>query len=135
MLTYESCIDRSSSPASPASVAATPHPYHYVIVREDLPIGFAMAQVTHAAGESACDCQFSALPADTYVRVLGVRDEDELLQVSQRLDARGVAHVLICEPDAPWCNQATAIGIPPTFDIDAIRRCTSHLPRAFKERK
>ena len=135
------CIDRQGSPASPASVLPTrlpsataevDHDVHYVIIREDLPRGFAGAQVVHASGISA-GMLGRPVSEETYARFLAVRDEGHLLQISMKLDARGVDHVLVREPDAPWCGQATAIGIPPTRDCAAIRRCTSDLPRAWRD--
>lgn len=84
--------------------------YHYVIVRADLPIGFAMAQVVHAAGESALG---GAVPDGTNAVVLEARDEAHLREIFAKLDARRLSPFLICEPDAPYHGQATAIGLPP----------------------
>lgn len=132
------CIDRQSSPASPAKESATtaikyvPSPLkHYVLFRADLPPGFAAAQVIHAAGESAH--LGTELPAEgTYAYAIHVKDEADLLARAARLEKRGVPHVIIREPDAPWCGQATALGIMPTRDNAAIRSITSDLPQAFR---
>jgi len=84
--------------------------YHYVVVRADLPVGFAMAQVCHAAGESALG---GPVPDGTNAVVLAVADEAQLLAVFARLEARRLSPFLIREPDAPYHDQATAIGLPP----------------------
>lgn len=81
------------------------------------------AQIVHAAGESS--------PGDvaegTYAVVLAVPDEASLLKEAKRLRARGVAHVEIYEPDAPYCGAITAIGLRPGRKED-LRRHLSHLP-------
>lgn len=84
--------------------------YHYVIVRGDMPLGDQLAQTTHAAGESAAGRE---VPHDTHAVVLAARGEQELLAVHAELEAAGIWHTLVREPDAPYCGAATAIGIPP----------------------
>lgn len=83
--------------------------YHYVIVRADLPVGFAAAQICHAAGESVA----GPVAEGTNAVILAVAGELALLALAAKLTAVGEPHVVIREPDAPWCGAATAIGLPP----------------------
>jgi peptidyl-tRNA hydrolase len=73
-------------------------------------LGVIAAQLTHAAGFSACGV---SLPEDTHAVVLQVPDEAALLAVHEDLLRADVRHSLIREPDAPFCGAATAIGVPP----------------------
>jgi hypothetical protein len=61
------------------------------------------------------------LPLPIHAVVLEVRDESSLLELDAALDAAGVSHRLVLEPDAPWNGQATAIGIEPTKDRAKLR--------------
>lgn len=98
-------------------VSARPDPLtHYLVVRSDLPVGVAAAQIAHAAGESSP----GDLRPGTFAIVLGVASETELRSVSARLRAAGVAHVEVLEPDAPYHGQLMAIGARP-----ALRSCVS----------
>lgn len=139
------CIDRQSSPAPPASVpeASPPTPFgveqpplrHYVLLNQAAPPGFQAAQCIHASGESVALAQRLGreLPADgCHAYALHCLDEADLLARARRLTARGVPHVVIREPDAPYHGQVTAIGIVPMRDTAAIRSITSDLPLAFK---
>lgn len=102
---------------------------HYVIVRQDLPLGFLAAQVVHAAGESAC----GPVPVGTHAVVLAVRDELELRQVASRLASKCVKHAMILEVDAPYAGQATAIGISPLMDRSVVRDVVRRLKLLGKE--
>jgi peptidyl-tRNA hydrolase len=93
-----------------------------VIVRDDLPKGVLAAHILHAAGESG------PAPPGSIAVALAVPNEAELLRRAAKLDARGVAYVLIRENAGPFDGQVTAIGIPPTSDRTAIRKATSDLP-------
>lgn len=104
---------------------------HIIIVREDLPLGIAAANIAHAAGES---CE-GPLPTGTYAIVLGVRNEDHLLEKAQLLWDGQVPHKIINEPDEPYDGEAMAIGIWPTRDVEDLRRFTSDLPLFGKRRK
>lgn len=55
-------------------------------------------------------------------------DEASLRQLAEALGQRDLVHALIVEEDGPHAGQAMAIGIRPTVDRAAIRRCTSALP-------
>lgn len=91
-----------------------------------MPHGMQLAQVTHAAGESAVGHE---LPLDTHAVVLAAASEDELLAVSAVLTQAGIAHVTIREPDPPYLGAATALGIPPQ-ERAPLRRLLRHLKRA-----
>lgn len=98
-------------------------PYHYVIVREDLPKGVQFAQVVHAAGESSP----GNLAPNTHAVVLVAKDEPELLALEQELAREGFFHVAIREPDAPWNGALMAIGLVPQ-DRKPLRKLLGRLP-------
>lgn len=76
-----------------------------------MPLGAIGAQLTHAAGESA---RLSpTLPDDTHAVVLQVEDEAALLRAHEALESIGALHVVVREPDPPFCGAATAIGVCP----------------------
>jgi peptidyl-tRNA hydrolase len=95
--------------------------YHYIIIRGDLPAGTAAAQVVHAAGESAALSVLrlrgteepQGLPEGTHAVVLCVPGEEDLLRLAAKLEERGIAHVQIREPDAPYFGELLALGVVP----------------------
>jgi len=97
--------------------------YHYVVVRDDLPLGTLAAMIVHAAGESSP----GSLPPDTHAVVLAVHDEEALLAVEARLQGASVPHVAVREPDAPWGGALMAIGLQPAPRA-ALRMYLSSLP-------
>ena len=92
-----------------------------------MPLGAQLAQVTHAAGESARLAP--DLPPDTHAVVLHARDEVELLKLEARRARAGIPARSIREPDAPYNNQLMAIGISP-MDRNRLRKLLSSLPLA-----
>lgn len=103
-------ITRDGKPGSDAARDPQNEPlYHYAIVRSDLPLGHLAAQLVHAAGESS----FGNLPPNTHAVVLAARDEQHLLEIETLLLRDGVRHAAIREPDFPYLNAITAIGIVP----------------------
>lgn len=102
--------------------------YHYVIVRDDLPRGTALAQTVHAAGESSG----GDLPPDTRAVVLAAKDVSHLERVEADLVARGIPHRAIREPDLG--NQLTAIGLVPLTNRRAVRCVLGKLSLIGKER-
>jgi hypothetical protein len=68
------------------------------------------------------------VPRGTHAVVLAVPDERALLAVAARLERRGIPHVLIREPDAPWHGAAMAIGLAPVPDRREVRRVLGGLP-------
>lgn len=83
--------------------------YHYVVVREDLPLGVQAAQLVHAAGESVT----GPVPSGTHAVVLSVPNEHELWALREQLVAAGLEVTAVIENDAPYTNQIMAIGIRP----------------------
>lgn len=90
---------------------------HYVIVRRDLPIGFGLAQLAHAAGESFYQLEppVGFKPHETRVVVLGARNHAKALKLRRLLEANAVAHVPIHD-DVSEVYELTAIGIVPTSE-------------------
>ena len=95
-----------------------------MIIRKDLPFGVALAQATHAAGESA---QAVSIPPDTHAVVLAALDEQELLALETKLLKHGVDLVAIRELDPPYFNQLMAIGIKPQ-PRKKLKKLLSNLP-------
>ena len=95
---------------------------HYVVVRDDLPRGHAVAQTVHAVGETLSG------PAEplTHSVVLSVPNETALVALARSLCASGVPHRLITEPDLG--DAATVIGFPPTRDRKALAKFLGRLP-------
>lgn len=94
-----------------------------------MPLGNLAAQVVHAAGESSP----GNLPKDTRAVVLAAPTEKALLRAHQRLSKRSIPHILIREPDAPFNNAATALGVFPVRDRRPVRRALDKL-KLLKER-
>lgn len=82
---------------------------HYIIVRGDLPLGVAAAQIAHAAGESSP----GNLKPGTFAVVLAARDAAHLAQVADRLRIANVNYVAVFESDAPYTDQLMSIGVAP----------------------
>lgn len=101
---------------------------HHIVVRRDLPVGTQMANVAHAAGESADP---RPLPGTTAV-VLHVADAQHLQLVTQRLDKVGLRYHCVYESndDANYPGQLMSIGLAPVTDRDAVRKVLSSLPLA-----
>jgi hypothetical protein len=57
-----------------------------------------------------------------------VPDEAALRQLAELLGQHALEHTLIVEEDGKHAGEAMAIGIKPSADRAAIRRCTSALP-------
>lgn len=83
--------------------------FHYVIVRNDLPVGMLAAQIVHAAGETSP----GNLLSGTHAVVLGIDSEQELKSLSRKLRDANVPHKPIIENDPPYTDQWMAIGISP----------------------
>jgi hypothetical protein len=98
---------------------------HYVIVRDDAPIGVQIAQTIHAAGWSAqLPGANAAAPPTTAIALAA--PVDALAAIARRLDAAGVPHVLVHEPDDPWRGALMAIGVVPSPRA-AVQRFVAHL--------
>lgn len=90
--------------------------WHYVVIRADLPVGMAAAQIVHAAGESAAPF---GVPADTRAIVLQAKTEGALQDIHAAIIATGQAAgwrhpaILIRESEGEYAGQLTAIGVIP----------------------
>jgi peptidyl-tRNA hydrolase len=100
-----------------------PSATHYVIVRDDLPLGFLAAQVVHAAGESSP----GNIESGTNAVVLAVGSEPALLVIERALQRAGIRHVSVREPDPPYHGQLTAIGLCPVVDRSKVKPILSRL--------
>ena len=80
----------------------------------------------HAAGHSA-QLRGAASAAPPAVAVALLASVDELLALAGTLVALDIPHVLVREPDAPWCNAPMAIGVVP-MPRARVRRLLAHLP-------
>lgn len=81
------------------------------------------AQIIHAAGESST----GDLPPGTYAVALAARDELQLHKIEKKLKKHNIPHVVIREPDPPWCGAMMAIGLLPG-PRDSVRKGVSRLP-------
>lgn len=100
---------------------------HYVIVRNDLPLGVLTAMVAHAAGESAFLFNGDSIFKNAIAVVLAVDNELALHKAAQHLRNLHVLHTEVVEGDGPYKDQLMAIGVVPG------KRDT--LDKSFKEFK
>jgi len=128
-------------------------PFHYVIIRKELSGGAALAQVGHAAGESAAlyalakvsvsgepmtlgnqvvkvlpanfDPLVHQLPDDTRLAVLGAT-KDELGKLVADLLRENVPHKAITETDGPLVGMVTSVGLV-TENREALKPLLGHL--------
>lgn len=97
-----------------------------MIVRSDVPPGVQLAQTIHAAGWSAQLAHAGDASPPTIAVALGARP-DELCALARALEAAGVQHVLVHEPDEPWRGALMAIGVVPASRA-RVRPLLAHLP-------
>lgn len=93
--------------------AVSPVLKHYIVVRRELTGGALLAQVVHAAGESACAVGVNTgrlLPGDTRAVVL-VATKAQLEELDRNtLNRSDVQTFVIKETDGPLAGSTTAIG-------------------------
>lgn len=82
-----------------------PH-YTYVVVREDLTRAQALVQVAHAAYEAARRFDLDGLA--THLVAVTVKDQEGLLDFSERLKETGINHHVFFEPDDNMGESALA---------------------------
>lgn len=97
--------------------------HHYLVVRADIPLGAAMAQLAHAAGHTG-----GPAAVDAHVVVLATPDEDSLLELARKLELAGMEPTTIREPDPPWCGAAMALALEPRVRDRQLRRLVGKLP-------
>jgi hypothetical protein len=91
----------------------------FVVVRRDLPTIRKIIDVGHAAGEAFYIFAMLKLapegfdPNRTTLLVKGARNEKKLLKLEKKLISKGVYHLAVREPMAPWNGQLMAIGLVP----------------------
>jgi hypothetical protein len=91
---------------------------HYILVREDLPVGVAAAMISHAAANSAFESSMRDWEDMTTV-VLGIPNERFLSDAAVRLGLeRGNEVTLFYESDGPYSGQFMSLGVWP--DDDAV---------------
>ena len=99
---------------------------HYVIVRDDAPLGVQLAQTIHAAGQSA-QLPNAGTASPPTVAVALAAHPYELALLARALADACIHHVLVHEPDEPWRGALMAIGIAPSLRA-LVRRFVAHLP-------
>jgi peptidyl-tRNA hydrolase len=120
----ESYILKEPSTRNLRCLALNPSPlHHYIIVRNDLPLGILAAQIAHASGESI----LSRVPPGTYAIVLHVSNEAALTEISSKLTHNCVSHVVVHESAGSYKGQAMAIGIAPAAK-NVLKKHLSSLP-------
>lgn len=99
-------------------------PYHYGIVRADLPPEVQAVQLFHAAGESSP----GGMSAGTHAVLLHARDEAHLKQIGWELFLNNVKIKMIFEPDAPYHGQLMAIACEPG-ERSKVKKLLHDLPK------
>ncbi len=99
-----------------------------MIVRDDVPTGVQVAMVVHAAGHSA-QLRGASSAAPPTVAVALLASVEELVALERALLHLEIPHVLVREPDEPWCNAPMAIGVVP-IERARVRRLFASLPLA-----
>lgn len=95
---------------------------HYIVVRDDLPVGLLAAQVCHAAGESAA---LRSPPNVCHAVVLSA-SKQELDKLDTVLRWEKIPFRAVFENDPPYENELLAIGIAPC--TEGLGRWLRHLP-------
>lgn len=97
-----------------------------MIIRDDVAPGVQLAQTIHAAGQSAQVA--GALPASPpTIAVALAASPEALAKLARALADADVRHVLVHEPDEPWCGALMAIGMVPAPRA-LVCRYVAHLP-------
>jgi peptidyl-tRNA hydrolase len=101
-----------------------------VAVRADLSAGQQLAQSVHAAFEFAVEYPTMTevwRRHSNFLVVVGVRDEDVLLELANSAAAFDIRHTVVREPD--YGNTVTAVALEPTLKASAL--CAEY-PLALK---
>lgn len=101
------------------------------VTRQDLTPGYQTVQSAHALAEFIF--KYPIIANDWHINsnflaTLAVKNESELIQLTQKLEQNNIKFVIFNEPDID--NQITAIAIEPS---DASRRICSNIPLALRE--
>lgn len=84
----------------------------YVVVHETKDRGVIAVQAIHAATE-CLGKEDVPVPSDTRLCVLVAKNSSELEDLATNLSFSAIPFTLIREPDAPYNNSATAVGVAP----------------------
>lgn len=96
--------------------------YCHVLVRTDLSLAQQAVQAIHAA--MTCVSEHGGLTDETRLVLLAIPDQQSLLDWSDKLGARGIAHSLFEEPDHGIGSSALATAP----GLLSERRCLGRLP-------
>lgn len=99
-------------------------PYHYVVVREDIPLDALVVNVGHACGESVVEAPISK---KTRLVLLKVADEAKLLEEAERARAKGFQVEVVYEPDPPYNGAAMAFALAPSTKRNQLRKHFYHV--------
>lgn len=101
-------------------------PYTYVFVRTDLTAAQQIVQAAHATYEAGWKFEKPAHPL--HLILFGVKDQDALLDASDRIGMRGVEHCMFYEPD--FDTGYTAIATQPLYgeEREVMRKYNLYLP-------
>lgn len=95
-------------------------PYQYIVLHQSCRNhpGVLACQAAHAAGESI---RMAPVSDQTRVVALVAEKSEDLERLHEQLSAAGIHHVIVHEPDEPYFGAATAVGIEPMVDREAVR--------------
>ena len=102
--------------------------YVYCFIRQDLPIEQQIVQAAHSALEAGRD--LGKPDSESILILLGIRDQDSLLQVAERLKFNDIKYSLFYEPDDD-CGY-TSLTTEPLFDRSKRRVLSKYSLYKFK---
>ena len=100
----------------------------YTFIRTDLPIEQQIVQAAHSALEAGRD--LGKPDSESNLILLGIRDQDSLLQVAERLKFNDIKYSLFYEPDDD-CGY-TSLTTEPLFDRSKRRVLSKYSLYKFK---
>lgn len=98
-------------------------PYHYIVVRADLPLDALIVNVAHAAGESLVE---APIPKTTRLVLLQVPNALELAETAVSARMKGFTVADVYEPDPPYNGALMAIGLAPSTRRNQLRKLFYH---------
>lgn len=106
----------------------TANNYVYTFIRTDLPIEQQIVQAAHSALEAGRD--LGKPDSDSNLILLGIRDQESLIQVAERLKFNQIKYSLFYEPDDE--RGYTSLTTEPLFDRDKRRVLSKYSLYKFK---
>ena len=105
-------------------------PYHFILVRADLPLEKQLVHVAHAAGESV-PAELAPLSPETHVVLLHAPSEATLCAQADRVRNAGFQVALIHEPEGPEYGRGyVSLGVAPSLRHNKLRKLFHHFPLA-----